>query len=77
MYIAFKETDIKRSYRGKVGCMCGCKGNYTEQQWAIKKTVADMKQAIADGIVTAVIANTGHFGIHTSTDKNLVVYYED
>jgi hypothetical protein len=45
---ALNELDkpISLTYSGKLGCACGCRGNYSDNSAAIKRTVNKMRQQI-------------------------------
>ncbi len=37
------------SYGGRVGCMCGCKGSYSDAPGTIKRRVTDMLRLASEG----------------------------
>lgn len=41
--------DIKQSYSGRSGCMCGCRGHYSVIASAIKANLTRMKKLAAAG----------------------------
>jgi len=60
-------STIKRSYSGRPGCACGCRGNYSEEPRTMKATRTKMINALRDGKATDAGNDGDGFFVETST----------
>jgi hypothetical protein len=60
-------STIKRSYSGRPGCACGCRGNYSEEPRTMKATRTKMINALRDRKATDAGNDGDGFFVETST----------
>lgn len=46
---------VTRTYRGREGCMCGCRGTYRETELAAKRMIRDLLVALDEGASVEMI----------------------
>lgn len=55
MDIIINPHQVGKVYSGKLGCACGCRGNYSENPKTITLIVNKMRKALKDGMATEVM----------------------
>ena len=67
---------VHRVYRGRVGCMCGCKGTYREGGRAAKRAIGDFRQAAELGENIEVFdCSDGSKGLYLERGERVVAVY--
>lgn len=71
---------VVRSYSGRQGCMCGCRGTYQETPASIKRVVNNMNKIVAEGrgsfVYDEEYATCVYIDFTDGSDKNMVVYFK-
>lgn len=73
-----KPETFPRSYYGDKGCMCGCKGKYSEKAHVTKRRLDDVRKLIANGVELTVsnMPGTGMF-FGTEYGKTYGFYFKE
>ena len=69
----FTLANVERVYSGKLGCMCGCQGKYTEPHESAR-SVKIMFNKVMNNPAHKMDGNIAY--VETAT-RNLVVYFKD
>lgn len=67
---------VVRAYSGELGCMCGCRGKYTEDPSSIKRIVGDMNELWNEADdANKGFSDDGLFAWLEYNRRNRVVYF--
>jgi hypothetical protein len=69
----FTLANVEKVYSGKMGCMCGCRGKYTEPTDSAR-SVKILFNKVMNNPARKVEGNYAY--VETAT-RNLVVYFKD
>lgn len=75
--VELKPDNFARAYSGKIGCMCGCKGTYTEEQKKITARMKNACQAATDGEATEIEIRDQYVYIASETGRCWCFYYPE
>ena len=69
------QTKIEKIYSGKSGCMCGCKGQYYDDQKRISRVLKNMLKFAADNNLD-LIEDGDHIYVENE-QRNYVIYIKE
>lgn len=75
--VALAELDkpATRSYTGRVGCACGCRGRYSAHTPTMKATATKIRRALTERRATWLAVIPGSFvGVDLDNGRALTVY---
>jgi len=77
---AFAELDsrdISLVYRGKSGCACGCRGNYSDAPRSVTRARNDIRRWIESGEATDIMVSPGVFVSVENAKGRVCTVYTD
>lgn len=71
--------NVRTSYNGRAGCMCGCLGTYSEEQGTIRRRLTKIITLIKDGFEFTHSSGFGdeRYILAEKGDRRTAVYYEE
>lgn len=68
--------DVMRTYRGRQGCMCGCRGSYRETQRSAARALNEIKSLVTLGQpVEAMLGTEGEIIISSDRDERTLAIW--
>lgn len=69
------KENVIRAYRGRIGCMCGCKGRYFDEGRGLTMALKDVNARLSKATVTPSLLDTNQDIVSWEGDgKSLVLY---